>query len=158
MEIKRHHWVNTIIGILDSVFILTEVEQFGAIDAVNKMLGKLNIPERGHAFLIPASVAMEAESSYYTINMDNYQNGSQSRTPRVIISGDAVVSLDSWRDMFMNMITTSYPDLLPEEKLLLSSMFNTLLLSLGIPERAATYFPDDVVRAWKQSPESNLGF
>jgi hypothetical protein len=55
------------------------------------------------------------------------------------------------------MFIISYPDLLPEERIFISSIFIQLLSSLGIPERAVMFFPDDVVKAWQNSPEANLG-
>lgn len=156
MEIKRYHWVNTVVGILDSVFYLTDVEMYHSIDSLNKILSKLQIPERGGSVMIPASVAIEAESSFYTRSINNLEGNNKFRIPRVNIENDMIVSIDSWRDMFVNMFIITYPNMLAEEKLLLSSFFNTLLLALGVPDRAASYFPDDVVRAWKNSPESLL--
>jgi hypothetical protein len=56
------------------------------------------------------------------------------------------------------MLVTAYPDFQTEEKILAAKIFTELLVALGLPSRAAAYFPDDVVRAWNISPEAKLSY
>jgi len=153
MKIERHHWLNTYLGILDSVFFLTENEEFHTIKILSDLLAALNIPDRSTPAIIPSSVALEAKSSFYTINLDGSRKSERDRLPRVVYDGDTIVSQEAWRDMFVNMLVTAYPDLSPEERVLISKIFSDLLTALGVPERMAAYFPDDVVKSWLSSPE-----
>jgi hypothetical protein len=47
------------------------------------------------------------------------------------------------------MIISAYPEIDSQEKLYVSKVLNDLLLGLGLPMRAALYFPEDVVRAYQ---------
>ena len=158
MKIQRHHWLNTYLGILDSVFFLSEEEQYHTIKIISSLLEAIKIPERGTPVLIPASVAVEAKNSYYSISLDARQKSNFERHPRILDNGDLMVSIDAWRDSLLNMLTTAYPELEPEEKILCAKIFTELLVALGLPNRAAAYFPDDVVRAWNVSPEAKLSW
>jgi len=158
MKIERHHWINTYLGILDSVFFLSDEEQYHTIKIVTSLLTALNVPERGLPVLVPASVAVEAKNSYYSISLDARQKSSFERHPRVLESNDITVSIDAWRDSLLNMLVTAYPDFQAEEKILAAKIFTELLEALGLPNRAAAYFPDDVVRAWNVSPEAKLSW
>ena len=158
MKIQRHHWLNTYLGILDSVFFLSEEEQYHTIKIISSLLEAIKIPERGTPVLIPASVAVEAKNSYYSISLDARQKSNFERHPMIIDNSDLMVSIDAWRDSLLNMLTTAYPELEPEEKILSAKIFTELLVALGLPNRAAAYFPDDVVRAWNVSPEAKISW
>jgi hypothetical protein len=158
MRIERHHWVNTYLGILDSVFFLSEEEQYHTIKILTSLLEAIKVPERGFPVLIPASVAVEAKSSFYSISLDARQKSAFVRHPRLIEGDDIMVSIDAWRDSLLNMLVTAYPDFQTEEKILAAKVFTELLVALGLPNRAAAYFPDDVVRAWNISPEAKLSY
>ena len=149
----RHHWLNTIVSVLDSAFHLTDHEQLATIDIVNKLLTRLNIPERGVPTSLPAPVALEVESGLYTIQLTHTRDSGLVRPVRAVHQGqDMVVSAEAWRDALTGMITSAY-ELTPPEKLFLASVVTDLLAALGVPNRAAAFFPDAVVRAYRNSPE-----
>ena len=154
MRVKRHHWLNTYLGIIDSAFLLTDEEQFHIIQIINKLLKGLDIPNRGGCLCLPSAVALEVESAFYTILLQGNKNRSEQQGARSVASSDLVVSLDTWRDALTSLIFNSYDNLTPEEKLFAAKTFGDLLAALGVPERAAAYFPDTVLRAWVSSPEA----
>lgn len=151
---ERHHWLNTIVGILDAAFYLSDAEELQVISYVRRLLEGLRIPERGVARVLPAPVALEVASSLYTIALAGPRNSGVPRRVRRASSGDMVVSVDSWRDALLGLLTAAYPDLHPEERLVAGTVLTEILLGLGVPERAAAFFPEEVVRAYLASPES----
>lgn len=153
-RVERHHWLNTIVGVLDGAFLLSEEEQFQVISIVRRLLEALRIPERGNPHSLPAAVALEAASGFYTVQLTHARSAGAVRAVRPVSSGDMVVSAESWRDALVGMITGAYPDLAPEERLVTSKVMADLLAALGVPDRAAAFFPDTVVRAFNASPES----
>jgi hypothetical protein len=157
-SLQRHHWLNTIVGILDAAFHLSEEEQFQVITVVRQMLEALRIPDRGAAHSLPAPVALELASGYYTIQLSHARNSGALRPVRQARSSDMVVSAEAWRDSIVGMITSAYPELAPEEHLFCAKIVADLLAALGVPERAAAFFPDTVVRAYHASPESTASY
>lgn len=152
--VQRHHWLNTIVGILDSAFYLSEVEQLQVIGYVRRLLEALHIPERSVPRVVPAPVALEAASKFYTVVLAGPRVSGIERRVRPVGSGDMVVSVEAWRDALLGLIQTAYPDLLPEEKVVAGTVLTEILLGLGVPQRAAAFFPEEVVRAYLASPES----
>lgn len=49
------------------------------------------------------------------------------------------------------MLTSAYPDLSGVERLLLKQKLTELLVAIGCPQRAASFYPADVVRAWQRN-------
>lgn len=152
-KVKRHHWLNTIVGILDSAFNLSPMEQIGTLDVVNKILKKVNIPDRSLPSNLPAPVSFEAESGIFSAQLSNARNISKSYESHPVTGSDMVISAEAWRDALVGLIITSYPDLTADEKLFLNIGFTDLLDSLGIPERKAYFFPQTVITAYRNSPE-----
>lgn len=153
-RIERHHWLNSLVGILDGAFHLSDMEQLQVIGYVRRLLTALRIPERGDPVVVPAAVALEAASGFYTVALNSPRESNLTRNVRGVSEDDMVVSVDAWRDALLGLITTAYPDLLPEEKLVAGAVLTDILLGLGVPQRAASFFPDAVVRAYWASPES----
>ena len=151
---QRHHWLNTIVGILDSAFHLSDVEQFETIALVRQLLTGLRIPERSVPSSLPAPIALEVESGFYTIQLAHTRDSGVVRPVRAVTSAsEIVVSAEAWRDALVGLVVTAYPDLEPMERLLLTKVFGDLLAALGVPQRAAAFFPEAVVRAYRTSPE-----
>jgi hypothetical protein len=155
---QRHHWLNTIVGILDAAFHLSEEEQFQVITVVRQVLEALRIPERGTAHSLPAPVALEIASAYYTVQLSHSRSSGVVRPVRQAQASDMVVSAEAWRDAIVGMITSAYPELAPEERLFTAKIISDLLLALGVPNRAAAFFPDNVVRAYHASPEAAASY
>lgn len=143
---QRHTWLNTIVGILDSSFYLTDEELFFTSDIVRRLLEALNIPERGRPSELPVAVALEASTHLYSMQISGGRQLGAGRPGRVTNSHDTVVTLEAWRQALMTLITTSY-DLDGLETLAVTKVLDDLLVALGVPGRAAAYMPDDVVRA-----------
>lgn len=149
MRVDRHVWINTFVGILHTSFSLTDEEQYYSITILNKMFKTLNIPERSAPKQIPAAVALEMNTGFYSRQTVNSREPNQARNPRRLQQGDLVASIESWRQALLNMIISAYPEIDSQEKLYVSKVLNDLLLGLGLPMRAALYFPEDVVRAYQ---------
>lgn len=146
--------MNTFLGILDSAFHLTDVEQAQMISILRDLLGALRIPDRGEPSEIPAALALELASGFFTVGLAGPRDLDRERPVRAVTESDMVVSVEAWRDMLTNMVLVAYPDLLPTERLLLSKILTDLLTGIGVPRRAAAFLPDDVVRAYRRLPES----
>ncbi len=152
--VERHHWMNTFLGILDSAFHLTDVEQAQLIGILRDLFGALRIPERAEPSEIPAAVALEISSGFFTVALAGPRDLDRDRPVRAVTPSDMVVSVEAWRDMLAGMVLVAYPDLIPTERLLLSKILTDLLTGIGVPRRAAEFLPDDVVRAYRRLPES----
>lgn len=147
MIAQRHHWLNTFVGILDGAFHLTDEEQFFCTDIINRLLAALRVPERGVPDELPSAVALEARSGLFTVQLTGPLTTRLRRPVRAASPDDQVVSPDAWAAAFTGMLTTAYPDLAPHERVVAQKVFLDVLDALGVPARAAAYFPDDVVRA-----------
>lgn len=145
---ERHHWLNTIVGVLDSAFWLNDEEQYFTIDIVARLLDSLGVPDRSDPDRLPPAVALEVSSGYYTVQLNSPRDSGLARPPRAVTQTDMVVSVNAWNQALMSMLTTAYPDLEPVERVVSSKVFTDLLVAIGVPERAAAYFPDDVIRAY----------
>jgi len=153
-SLQRHHWINTYVGILDAAFQLSETEQLEVIGILRQLLLGLRIPERTSSPSLPAPIALEVSSGFYTIQLAHSRDAGVVRAPRLTNNRDATVSPEAWRDAFTGMLFTAYPDLAPSERLLATKMFADLLAALGLPARAAAFLPETVVRAYHSSPEA----
>lgn len=142
----RHHWVNTIVGQIDSAFLLTYEELFAVEHAVVEMLDSLRIPSRGPAVSIPAPLAAEMTSQFWAVHLDSANRTEMLvNRPRAVREGDTVVSLDAWRNALSGLVTAAYPHLAPIERVLLAKSLDDMLADLGIPSRAARYIPESVI-------------
>lgn len=147
---ERHHWINTIVGILDTAFHLSDEEQYFTVEILRRMLGALEIPGRSQPNRLPAAVALEVTSDFYNRQLHGTRRAGVRHPVRAATGNDLVASVESWRQALMNLLISAYPDLDPVERMLIAKVFNDLLVALGLPDRAASFFPEDVVRAYQE--------
>lgn len=147
--VTREHWLNTLVGILDSSFYLTYEEQFACTRILSTLLEKLNIPERGNPKYLPMPVVQEAYAHFYSTALESSLSGLP-RPARPAGDDDCVTSLEAWRSALESMFTQAYPDLDGRERMLLAKVLHDLLAAIGIPDRAASHFPDSVIRAHRE--------
>lgn len=145
----RHHWLNTIVGILDGAFFLTDEEQFAVAGIIRQLLDALRIPDRGTPAVMPVPVAQEAAVGYYSLALASPRESGVVRPVRPATSIDVVVSVETWREALVGMFTTAYPDLSADERLVLSKVFHDLLAAIGAPQRAASHLPEVVMDAYR---------
>lgn len=149
MRADRNVWINTFVGIIHTSFTLTDEEQYLTITILSKMFKAVNVPDRSQPKQLPAAIALEVNTGFYSRQTVASSEYSQTRSARKLQQGDLVASVESWRQALLNMILSAYPDITPDEKLFISKILNDLLVGLGLPMRAALYFPEDVVRAYQ---------
>lgn len=142
---QRYHWINTIVGILDQAYHLDDVERVHVIDIVGRLLEQLNIPDREEPFAIPAPLALEISDGVYS-SLLNADRDASIYEPRLATYDDIIVSVEAWTAALLSLITTAYPDLSPEESIVTASILSKMLDAIGIPARAAAFFPDFAVR------------
>jgi hypothetical protein len=155
-DIERHHWLNTIVGVLDTAFHLTQEEQFHVVSILQSLLKSLDIPNRSTPLELPPALTLEMESEFYTAALSQPDKSDAVRHIREVGPRDSVVSMEAWRDALASMFCVAYPDLQPEEKLVLNKVLADVLEGLGVPRRAATFLPEDVLRAYRLLPESDV--
>ncbi len=153
-RIERHHWLNTVVGILDAAFYLSEEEQAQVIRIIRQLLVDLRIPERGAPREVPAPLSLEVHASFYTTTLAQPRQSGAPRPVRAATSNDLTVSIEAWRDALLGLITVAYPDLEPLERLEVARTLHDLLAALGVPARAAAFFPSEVIAAYHRLPES----
>jgi hypothetical protein len=146
--VPRHAWLNTLVGMLDSTFVLTEEELFFCQQIVRQLLDALHIPERGAPENVPTPLAAELTTSFWSVQLHAPgRDNPVLRNPRTTRPGDTVVTIEAWRNTLVGMLLAAYPDLDPTEYLAATQVFDDLLVALGVPSRAARFVPEDVVRA-----------
>jgi hypothetical protein len=143
---ERHHWINTIVGILDQAFHLTDDEQVFAFGYVNQVLELLHIPDRSDPATLPVPLALEVSAGVYTTQLATARESDMVRIVRAVRNGDVVVSTEAWVESLMGLIMAAYPDMEPAQRFTAARYFRDLLDALGVPDRAAGFLPDDVVR------------
>jgi hypothetical protein len=146
---ERHHWLNALVGTLDAAFRLTEDEQFFVLDIVSRLLDSLDIPFRGEPAQLPATVAQEAASGLYSEQLAAPRDSGLIRPVRPVNGSDMVVSVGAWRNALLGMLLTAYPGLEPVEKMVAAQVLDDLLAAVGVPDRRATFFPTEVVAAYR---------
>lgn len=144
--VERHHWINTIVGTLDQAFYLTDEEQFYCIDIVSRLLKSLDIPDRSEPTVLPTPVVLEMTSAIYSTQLAGPRVSGVIRPIRATVSTDIVVSIEAWVQALLAMLTTAYPDLDPTERMVTAKVLTDLLDAIGVPDRAAMFYPDNVVR------------
>lgn len=150
--VARHHWLNTIVGTLDSALVLDDEEKVFVITKVNQLLIDLDIPKRlPHPSFLRADLALEVESGHFSASSQIAQSEMQPR--RAPNDTDVVVSLDAWRNSLVGLFTSAYPTMEPSEKVHCDSQVTCILEALGVPGRLARFLPDDVQRAYRKLPE-----
>jgi len=139
-------------GVLDAAFRLSQEEQFYTFDILNKLFEKLGVPERSRPAALPAPVALELACAHYSTQMAGPRTSAVPRVARGASGGDIVASVETWREAFFQMVLTSYPDLEPLERVVTLKVLSDLLVAIGVPDRAAYHFPDEVIRAYQVLP------
>jgi hypothetical protein len=147
---ERYHWLNTIVGILDQAFHLSDEEQIHVLDIVNRLLAKLDIPDRSDPLVIPAPLALEISSGIYSTLLSGPRESGFAHPPRLTNHADIVVSVQAWSESLLSMLITAYPSISPVDRMVTAKIFSDLLDAIGVPDRAATFFPDDVVRVARE--------
>jgi hypothetical protein len=132
---------------LDTAFQLSDEELFFTSQIVKRLLEALRVPERGVPAQIPAIVALEAESGVISEMINGVRSAGVPRMVRSVTPQDSAVTLEAWRQALLSMIVGAYPDLEPLEVAVATEILDELLSALGVPGRAALYFPDEVIRA-----------
>ncbi len=145
--IERHTWLNAFSGMLDTAFQLSDEELFFTSQIVKRLLEALHVPERGTPSQVPAIVALEAESGLISEQINAVRSSGVPRLVRPVSVHDSAVTLEAWRQALLTMLIDAYPDLEPLEVAVATEILDELLTALGVPGRAALYFPDEVVRA-----------
>lgn len=143
---ERHHWINTIVGLLDQAFNLTDDEQVFVIGYVDRMLEMLHIPDRADPATLPVPVVLEVSAQVYSSQLAAARESDFVRPVRLVRSGDVVVSTETWVEALLSLVVSAYPEMDPSERVIAAKCFRDLLDSLGVPDRAAAFLPDDVVR------------
>lgn len=153
-RVERYHWINTIVGLLDAAFYLSEEEQFLVLDIVNRLLVSLRVPERGAVTELPPALALEVKAGFYTSTLSGPRESGVERPVRPVGNNDVVVSVESWRQAFLDMLVMAYPDIDPFERIATTKVLTDVLVALGVPERKAAFYPDAVVRAYQEGPDA----
>jgi hypothetical protein len=143
---ERHHWINTIVGLVDQAFNLTDDEQVFAIGVVNKLLETLNVPDRADPLALPAPLVLEMSAQVYTTQLSSPRELGIVRQIRRTRTSDVYVSVETWVEALLGLIATAYPELDPSERMIAAKYFRSLLDAIGAPDRASSFIPDDVVR------------
>jgi hypothetical protein len=147
---ERYHWINTIVGILDQAYHLNDTEQVRVIEIVNGLLEGLNVPDRSDPVVIPAPLAHEVATGTYAAQLAAPRENGLIYTARTVEGNDIVVSIEAWCEALIDLLVTAYPDLSPVERFASAKILSDLLNAIGLPDRAASFFPDDVVRAARE--------
>jgi hypothetical protein len=147
---QRHDWLNAIVGTLDVAFHLTGDEQYLVSSIVAQLLDGLNIPDRGRPGTLPAAVAAEVSAGVYSQQLATPRDHAMTRAVRAAQGHDIVVSLETWREALLGMLLTAYPEIAGMERLLAMKILTELLAGIGVPNRAAAAFPDDLIRLYQQ--------
>lgn len=142
--------MNTIVGILDAAFHLTDEEQVFVFDIVGRLLDSLDIPHRSDPLVLPVPLVLEITSGIYSVQLNSPAVSGLVRPVRAVGHGDIVVSVETWRESLAGLLITAYPDLNPLERMVLAKVLTDLLDAIGLPDRAAVFFPDDVVRTARE--------
>ena len=147
---QRHDWLNAIVGTLDVAFHLTEDEQFLVSSIVSQLLDGLNIPDRGRPTALPAALASEVSAGVYSQQLAAPRDHAVTRAVRAAQGHDIVVSLETWREALLGMLLAAYPEITGVERLIAMKVLSDLLAGIGVPNRAAAAFPDDLIRLYQQ--------
>lgn len=64
--VTRSTWTHSIVGMVDTVFHLTELEKYEVINIIDKLLTYLSIPDRQDLNVLPYAVSLEAQNQFYS--------------------------------------------------------------------------------------------
>lgn len=149
VSIERHHWINTVVGVIDAAWHLTDEEQFDVIRIVSTVVRQLNIPERGEPAELPVPLVLEVGAGFYANQITSTLDSGIARPIRALHTGDQTVPVEIWAQSIVSLFTTAYPDLDGVERMYLTKSFVDLLAAIGVAERAPVFLPADVVRIYE---------
>ncbi len=145
IEPQRHHWLNMFLGIIHEAFGLTLQERYVVASAFSQLLESLQIPERGVPKVLPIPLVVEFQNGYYSKKLaDALEGRSPEVVPMTAIQDDHIIPAEIWRISLMQLLETSYPDLLPMERIAADKVFADLFGALGVPQRRARFLPRDI--------------
>ena len=144
IKVERSHWLNTLLGIIDSVWILTPTEQVQSAKVLLSILDTLNIPDRGNPSAFPIQLALEVESGYYTILLAAEDESGYPRVPKVSQEDEYNFPIEVWTASLVSILVVAYPELEPVERVYASKCFMDLLDALNISNRNPTHVPSSV--------------
>lgn len=144
--IERHHWVNTVVGVIDSAWHLTPEEQLQCIRIVGSILDVLAIPDRGPARQIPAALALEVDGGFYAAQIHSPHDSGHDRPVRHRDEATVEMPFEAWRVGLVELFTSAYPDLDLAETVWLSRKIGEVLAAIGVSDRAPVFVPEDVAR------------
>ena len=133
-------------GILDASFHLSADEQFYIGRMLTGMLDTANIPGRGNPASLPAALALEMESGFFTVGLFSPLDAGTVREVRAVRPEDNQVSVEAWSQSLVKLLLQAYPDLEPPLRLFAAKVFTDVLVGIGVPDRAAYAYPACVVR------------
>jgi hypothetical protein len=139
------------LGMLDSAFHLTEEEQAPTLLILRRLMDALDIPGRRDPDSVPAGVALEADASVYSELLAATRTTGITRPIRRNGDSDPFVSLETWVQALVSMLTSAYPELSPVERVKAMTVFTELLVAIGVPDRAVYHYPEEVLRAYQDS-------
>lgn len=143
-------WLATYVGLLNDAFSLTDDEQFEVRRIVKMLLEALRVGGRPAPAVVPLLVRQEMMSGHFSSSLDR----ANPPPVRPVTGRDCVASAEAWRTPLEAMLLTAYPDLSPDEVLLMRKVFSDLLAALGVPRRAAAFFPESVLAAHREISDS----
>jgi hypothetical protein len=146
---QRHHWVNTLVGVLDGAFHLSEEEVLLTASIFGDLLDRIDVPGRGEPDEVPAALALEVSASLYSSGLAPQR--PELPSTRAMAANTVAVRLEDWRDALSRMIFRAYPDLRPEERLFTVKVLDELLLALGLPTRLPCHLPEDVISVYGEA-------
>lgn len=146
-SVEPRHWVNTVVGMLDSVFYLSDHEQLQVGNVVRQVMKVLHIAARPSPVVLPPPLAQEVSVAYWSHALEGPRRSGLHRNVRSAGPGDVVLTVETWREALVGMFTTAYPDMNPEDRVFLTKVFDDLLAAIGAPARAAAYVPEIVISA-----------
>lgn len=147
LDVERHHWLATFVGLLDSAFYLDDAETYHVADIFGRLLTLLRIPERGEPDALSPAVYAEVYGGHFSAQA---ASRTRNRQVRAVNSDECFVSLEGWREALLRMLTTAYPALSVDERLTTTKVLTDLLTCLGVPARAAAFHPDSVLEAYRE--------
>jgi hypothetical protein len=150
INVERHHWVNTTLGMIDATWHLTDAEKVQVAAIIARVLDVLDIPGRGQPTVIPMPLMMEASAGFYSMQVNTTAQAASIRPIRAIVDGDLTFPPDVWRASITTLFTSAYPDLEPLERVFLDSTIGDLLDAIGVDTRAAQFVSEDVARVAEQ--------
>lgn len=151
--VERHHWVNTFVGTLDAAYHLSEEEQYYCSTMIVQLLDLLDIPGRAEPEQLPAALALEMETGFYTVALFGPRDSGLVRPVRAVGNGDMPVSVEAWCQLLVSMLACSYPDLDPADRMIATKVFADILAGIGVPRRAAASYPEGLVRAYWETDQ-----